>query len=68
MILRNRSALDGKPPKLSWTLAIEVMPSATAALMSNSLGLHRHVGPNNGVERPQRLLLVSLLFPTPTPL
>jgi len=68
MILRNRSALDGKQPKLSCTVAIEVTPSATAALMSNSLGSIDTLCSNNGLARSQRLLPFSLLFPTPTSL
>ena len=68
MILRNRSALDGKQPKLSWTVAMDVVPASTAALTSNSLGSIGSLAPHNGLARPQRLLPFSLFFPTPTPL
>jgi hypothetical protein len=56
MILRNRFARDGKQPKLSWTVAIEVMPSATAELMSNS---PKTPWPQQWLACPQRLLLSS---------
>ena len=68
MILRNRSALDGKQPKLSWTVAMDVMPGVNRSVDEQFAGLHRHLGPTNGLARPQRLLPFLLFFPTPTPL
>ena len=64
MILRNRSACAGKQPKLSCTVAMDVMPSATAALTSNSLG-SKDLAPQRPCA-PAAPAFATL--PTPTPL
>jgi hypothetical protein len=47
--MRKRSALDGKQPKLSWTVAMDVMPASTAALTSNSLGFIASLAPTTAL-------------------
>ena len=64
MILRKRAARGGQTIK-------PIMPDGNRsdALSDRSVdeqfaGLHGHLGPTNGLARPQRLLPFSLLFPT----